>query len=577
MRAARILAARPERAIVALAELCEERKDEDLVSAPSYIAPRLSNLPPQTPYTVGSQSMRPKGVSAPSPERLSPTTKFFEPNLRQSLSVQHAAVTIRPPPEHMAPKRGKWTSPPPAEAPSADHTLFESQLGRVLQLATSSTEARETCDNNESSSNSEFLTDEDIDPLDAAESDDVTSVKSFTEGEAPTGVNGNGVAGGPHRRPSWHNQDTATRVPQPSLGTLNSSIPPFSFHNSSGRVRPSRPNETSLPSPSRSECSKRPIVGPLRARPSPAWPPTSSSSNTPNSHTPIGVSIPLPPSPSSSVPSPQESDHNRQCSLGESSTVYYQTTVPRSPRVLYPTPSFLAQYQPHNVYHHRHNIDNRNPASNDVLSSSLPSLPSASASVIMNPRLADATSGSGSAGPDTPTPYSTSGSHSHSLSTTTITAQTPPPHTSPSKLSQAVSIRHGSSSHTPNPTRRSRSRSRSKPRSKSPRRPPQYQFFHPPPPHLDIDPDTPGNTGNTSSSPQPSSGSSPTPSTSTGYATSISRSPSPISPSPLATATPFTVQAQAQVKEQEKVSGRKKRLVFGSACVPDFEPTSAEA
>lgn len=565
MRAARILASRPERAIVALAELCEERKDEDLVSAPSYIAPRLSNLPPQTLYTVGGQSMRPKGVPAPSPERLSPTIKFFEPNLPQSPSVPHPAVTIRPPPEHMAPKRGKWTSPPPAEAPSADHTLFESQLGRVLQLATSSTEARETCDNNESSSNSEFLTDEDLDPSDAAESDDVTSVKSFTEGEAPVSVNGNGVAGSPHRRPSWDNQDTVTRAPQSSPGLNTFGIPPFSFNSSGGRARLTRPNDTP-----QSESSKRPIASPLRARPSSACPYPSSPSNT---HTPIGVSIPLPPSPSSPTPSPQENNHNRQRSLGESSTVYYQTTVPRSPRVLYPTQSFLAQYQPHNMYHHRHSIDNKNSASNDVPSSSLPSLPPASASVMMNPRSADATSGSGSAGPDTPTPYSTSGSHSHSLSTTTITAQTPPPHTS-SKLSQAVSTHHGSSSRACN---RSRSRSPSKPRSKSPRRPPQYQFFHPPLPHLDIDPDTTANADNTSSSPQPSSGSSPTPSTSTGYATSISRSPSPISPSPLATATPFTVQAQAQAKEREKVSGKKKRLVFGSACVPDFEPASAEA
>jgi terminal uridylyltransferase len=592
MRAARILAGRPERAIVALAELCEERKDEDLVSAPPYVAPRLSNLPPQTPYTVGSQSMRPKGVSAPSPERLSPTTKFFEPGPRPSPLVQHASVSsvsIRPPPEHMAPKRGKWTSPPPAEAPSADHTLFESQLGRVLQLATSSTEARETCDNNESSSNSEFLTDEDLDPLDAAESDDVTSVKSFTEGEATVSFNGNGnglPGGPPQRRPSWHTQDTVTRAPQSSQGGQNSfSILPSSFNGSGGRVRLSRPNDTS-PSPSRSEFPKRPVPGPPRARPISTWSSTSPSNTQP----PNGLSIPLPLSPSSSKSSPQDSHHNhrRQGSLGESSngaTVYYQTTVPRSPRVLYPTSSFLAQYQSPHVYHRR-NIENKNsnPSSNDVLPSSTPSLAYASASTIMNPRSTDAaSSGSASAGPDTPTPYSSS--HSHSLSSTTITAPTPPPHAPPSKLAQAVSTRNtsngtplsvnpNSNSSTLNSNYHARSRSRS--RSKSPRRPPQYQFFHPHTLQLDIDPLTPNNTDNTPSSPQPSSGSSPTPSTSTGYATSVSRSPSPVSPAPLTTASPFTVQGQAKGLEKETV--KKKRLVFGSACVPDFEqPTSAEA
>ncbi|KAG7447320.1 uncharacterized protein BT62DRAFT_993580 [Guyanagaster necrorhizus] len=166
MRASRVLAARPERAILALAELCEERKDEDLVSAP---APRLSNLPPQTPYSVGSQSMRPKGGS----DRFSPPTHFSEPSGRSP------PVVIRPPPEHMAPKRGKWTSPPPPEAPSADHTLFENQLENGLSLATASTEAREREEAHNDSS-SEVLTDEDR--SDATESDDVRSIHSYTEG-----------------------------------------------------------------------------------------------------------------------------------------------------------------------------------------------------------------------------------------------------------------------------------------------------------------------------------------------------------------------------------------------------------
>ena len=106
MRAARILQNRPERAIVALADLCEERKDEELVVAPPY-GSRPATLPPQTPYTVGSQTLRTKVA-----ERFSPPAQFFEPGPRQVIQP----VTLRPPPEHMAPKRGKWTSPPPPEA-----------------------------------------------------------------------------------------------------------------------------------------------------------------------------------------------------------------------------------------------------------------------------------------------------------------------------------------------------------------------------------------------------------------------------------------------------------------------------
>jgi terminal uridylyltransferase len=487
MRAARVLATRPERAIVALAELCEERKAEDLISAPPYVAPRLSAPPPQTPYTVGSQSMRPKG--APQAERLSPPTKFFEPGPRHSVSH----VSIRPPPEHMAPKRSKWTSPPPAEAPPADHTFFENQLGMGLELATSSTEAREKeASYNSSSSNSEFLTDED--QSDTAESDDVTSVRSFTEGSNP-------ASSGGLRRPSWHTQDTVIRIPQSSLSGMSvgrGRHPRISDKQFETSPVPSfRQTQEMIPSSSRSEYSSRTIPGPLRR--GPAWP----------HNTPLGVSVPLPPSPDSPL------DPN----FAESSTVFYQTTVPKSPRpnVLYPNPgshsSLLSQYQ-------SHQYRNLNSVPADIFPANLP--PSLTS---MNPRahagLTDA--GRSSAGPDTPTPASYS--HSHSLSSTTITAPTPPPHTS--KFSQ---IAHNSS---PFNAAKHRSRSRSRLRSRSPGRSPVHAIpthhGHFIVPH------------NGSSSPQPSStsnGSSPTPS-STGYATSSSRSPSPHSPSPPPTAMPI--------------------------------------
>lgn len=484
MRAARVLATRPERAIVALAELCEERKAEDLISAPSYVAPRLSAPPPQTPYTIGSQPMRPKG--APQVERLSPPTKFFEPGPRQPIPQ----VSHRPPPEHMAPKRGKWTSPPPAEAPSADHTLFENQLGIGLELATSSTEAREKeASYNSSSSNSEFLTDEER--SDTAESDDVTSVRSFSEGSNQTGSGG-------LRRPSWYSQDTVVRVPQSSLsGSMSVGrgrhprISDKQFETSP--VPPFRQTHEVIPSSSRSEYSPRILPGPLRRGPS--WPYNS----------PLGVSIPLPPSPDSPL----------DPSFAEPSTVFYQTTVPRSPRpnVLYPNPgshsSLLSQYQ-------THQYRSLNSVPPDIFPANLP--PSLTS---MNPRvhagLTDA--GRSSAGPETPTPasYSNKHSHSHTLSSTTITAPTPPPNVS--KFSPTV---HNTSAF--NSTgHQSHSRSHLRSRSSSPLLHVHGQFIVP---HHGV------------SSPQPSAasnGSSPTPSS----ATSSSRSPSPHSPSPPPTAMPI--------------------------------------
>ena len=72
MRASRILQARPERAILALAQLCEERKDEPLGPPPpqsrSAGPPRLASVPPQTPYTIGSSPMR---VPVLAPEEIS--------------------------------------------------------------------------------------------------------------------------------------------------------------------------------------------------------------------------------------------------------------------------------------------------------------------------------------------------------------------------------------------------------------------------------------------------------------------------------------------------------------------------
>lgn len=488
MRALRILIARPERAILALAELCEERKDEELVSAPAFSAPRLSTLPPQTPYTVGSQSMRPKG--APAAERFSPPTKFEENGPRNAAQ----RVADRPPPEHMAPRRGKWTSPPPPEAPSADQILFENQLDMGLELATAPTEAREREDiYTSSSSNSEMLSDEDRSDVGS-----VRSVQSFTEGASSSNT------GSFRRPPSWLMQSPIIRYPQPPAVDLSTEAPSTTIPGPRGRHRPEKPY-ISPPSSSRipiepfpsskSDFSRRSASGPSR--------PVKGLSLSAN--TPIAVTIPLPPSPESPL----------ECQSTEPSTVYYQTSA-RSPRptVLYPSPGsqspLFSQYQTQHKYF-------MNPLPHDIFPSNQPPLMTSLRGGIPSGLVGD-TSGRSSAGPNSPTPTPHSNSlHSHSHSTATITALTPPPHTPNFPPSNAT---NGS------PTISSPSNNRDSLHSRSP---------SPSRPSLDSSPVRRHASENVAyaddtMSPQASistsNSSSPAPS-STGYATSVSRSPSP--------------------------------------------------
>ncbi|KAF9449070.1 hypothetical protein P691DRAFT_813166 [Macrolepiota fuliginosa MF-IS2] len=150
MRASRILATRPDRAVIALAELCEERKDEDLISAPPHGSgpPRLSSIPPQTPYT---QSLRPRGVVR---ERLSPPEGFYAP-----VRITSPGSGSRPPLANSNPDSPQLnvtdtdatatssTSPtpvpgsPPASAPEHHTFSHDSQILRRLQPASLSPSA----------------------------------------------------------------------------------------------------------------------------------------------------------------------------------------------------------------------------------------------------------------------------------------------------------------------------------------------------------------------------------------------------------------------------------------------------
>ncbi|PCH43049.1 hypothetical protein WOLCODRAFT_138177 [Wolfiporia cocos MD-104 SS10] len=209
MRASRILASRPDRALVAIAQLCEERKEEESqqpsLSRGTFVPPRMSPLPPQVPYTVGSSPMRmarlpvadrlsPSELSSPVFNPASPSVASASPSVSVTAEVprrspsSHSSAPVEPPlgqPEHMAPKRSKWTSPPPPEAPAEDHTAFADRLGQSLALATAPGEAREHEQHRayaESSTASEAQTDDEARSVaESAELDDVRSVRSFTE------------------------------------------------------------------------------------------------------------------------------------------------------------------------------------------------------------------------------------------------------------------------------------------------------------------------------------------------------------------------------------------------------------
>ncbi|RDX41158.1 hypothetical protein OH76DRAFT_1423282 [Lentinus brumalis] len=196
MRASRILQARPERAILALAQLCEERKDETLGPPPpqarSTGPPRLASVPPQTPYTVGSSPMRPNGVPVPAPEelaarKLSQISSPASPTPSSPSDSPGPFTITRDAPlrlpvdklDHMAPIRSKWTSPPPPEAPEEDRSAYEDRLGHSLALATVSRGPRPREYSYASSNNSDIMTDDERQSI--AESDDVRSVQSFVE------------------------------------------------------------------------------------------------------------------------------------------------------------------------------------------------------------------------------------------------------------------------------------------------------------------------------------------------------------------------------------------------------------
>ena len=101
MRASRVFSARPERAIVALAQLCEERKEDEIVHPDvsnqigQSIPPRMSPMPAQTLYTVGSSPTRLNADAAPHIPQYARNLPYQQQTIPQRLSTlqEHAAAS----------------------------------------------------------------------------------------------------------------------------------------------------------------------------------------------------------------------------------------------------------------------------------------------------------------------------------------------------------------------------------------------------------------------------------------------------------------------------------------------------
>lgn len=170
MKATRVFSARPERAIVALAQLCEERKDDEIVQPDGssqtspFIPPRMSSVPAQTPHTAGS-----------SPGRLNADAAPHIPQSVRNLAYQQQTAGQRLPtlPEHVA-ANPDWNDS--AEAPTMIRPTFMDGMGPTYP-----SNAAHTLPNDASSDTSDIITD---DEMIEAFLDSVDDVRSYLD-ESP--------------------------------------------------------------------------------------------------------------------------------------------------------------------------------------------------------------------------------------------------------------------------------------------------------------------------------------------------------------------------------------------------------
>ena len=170
MRASRVFSSRPERAIMALAQLCEERKEDEIVQPDGsnqtspFIPPRMSPIPAQIPYTTGSSS----------PARLNADATPHVPQFARNLAYHQQTVPQRLPtlPEHATTNDPDWNDS--AEVPNVIRSTYVDGLDRAYPP-----NAVHGVSNDASSDTSDIITD---DEMMEAFLDSVDDVRSYVDG-----------------------------------------------------------------------------------------------------------------------------------------------------------------------------------------------------------------------------------------------------------------------------------------------------------------------------------------------------------------------------------------------------------
>ncbi|KAG8833496.1 hypothetical protein FRC17_010608 [Serendipita sp. 399] len=262
MRALRILNARQQGAPMSptsiLSSLCEERDSEVPKSAchrnsyrptgsprsqsagVSPVIPRLGlsnsgnqsqesfkpQFAPSTPITLTAPPSNPPIISVPATplSHVSP------------VGLPHVMV----PPPHMAPQRGKWTSPPPDHAPPQRHNSFNERLASGIKLAVTHPPMERV---RTSSSPGSSATDEDVDDIPDAVCLDTRSSSPLSSTSMLEFISqNNSVTPIP--------EDTST-TPKPVLASQSPFPPPsspFSQSHTESRGRENPLTRTNLPS-----------------------------------------------------------------------------------------------------------------------------------------------------------------------------------------------------------------------------------------------------------------------------------------------------------------------------------------
>jgi len=324
MRASRVFSSRPERAVMALAQLCEERKDDEIVQPDGsnqtspFIPPRMSPIPAQTP-TMGS-----------SPAKLNADAAPHVPQFARNLACHQQTVPQRLPtlPEHATANNPDWNVS--AEAPNVILPTYMDGLDRTYPP-----NAVHGVSNDALSDTSDIITD---DEMMEAFLDSVDDVRSYVD-ESPEFTRTSSPASS-QPSASLHIPPDADDIPEsPSQAPLDTDLAdapgsrpnnsPLGFEHNPSPLIHLEPPQPAHVIPSRIDTVKRATPEPvsLSALTIPFGYTYSSSSSCAYYHR---QSASASSSPHSSNPGNPRKHQSSQCFSHHQSpqTVFYETTAP---------------------------------------------------------------------------------------------------------------------------------------------------------------------------------------------------------------------------------------------------------